>query len=95
MAGAYYGIPSNIIEQAAAFLDTDLLMIASEFVKKYGLLSIIGNNEIIKVRLALFRQIPVLLSKDEYDIINKIVPSASILLNLFCIYNKRQLKIYR
>ena len=37
MAGAYYGIPSGIIIQAAAFLDTDLLKIAAEFEKKYGL----------------------------------------------------------
>ena len=35
--------------------------------------------------------ISVLLSKDEYDIINKIFPSASILMNLFCIYNKKHL----
>lgn len=43
MAGAYYGIPSGIIIQAAAFLDTDLLKIAAEFEKKYGL-NIEPNN---------------------------------------------------
>jgi hypothetical protein len=42
--------------------------------------------------IILNRKIPVLLCKDEHDIIKKI-PAASILGNLFCIYNKRHLNI--
>ena len=42
--------------------------------------------------IILNRKIPVLLCKDEHDIIKKI-PAASILGNLFCIYNKGHLNI--
>ena len=41
--------------------------------------------------IILNRKIPVLLSKDEYDIIKKIFPTVSILMNLSCIYNKKYL----
>ena len=36
MAGAYYGIPSNIYKNALAFLDNSMVGIVAEFEKKYS-----------------------------------------------------------